>query len=1076
MVAKIIIINIAFVIVFGYLYSFVIKIFRKNDIRFKLSTGLIFGAISIFSMLFTFRADSGVIFDARSVILSLAGIMGGWISAIIAAVISIIYRVSIGGSGLFTGCLVIGMTSGMGILFEVFIEKFKWELKYFHVFIYGLFVHVFTLLLFLTLPKEILPIVLSEIWKPFLLAFPAVTVIIYFILNEQEKRVKDILLRDQSEKKYRSLFENMNEGFVLFELICDQVRNPLDFKCLDINPNFTKITGLVKEEVLGKTFREIFPSALDEPIDWIEKFGRVAIEQQDITTEEYSIVMGKWLIIHVFSIDSSRFAIIFSDITERKKSEIALRESETLFHAFFDNSLDAILLTIPDGRILAANPSACEMFGRDEKEIVKIGRSAVVDYSDPRLDILLERRKKNGSIRGELNLVRANGEKFPAELSSAIFYDSNGNIKTSMIIRDMTEIVNSRKNLEEQEAVLRYALEGANDGIWDYDVIKKRIYISSRGFEILGINHDKSFLDFDSWIGMVHPEDVDELKLNLTCNGSVNQSFDVEHRILTSQGNWKWVQNRGKVVSFSEKDIPLRITGTYTDISLRKSVELSLQKSEELYRTTLDSMMEGCQIIDFNWTYIYINDVAEIHNRRPKEELLGKKMTDVWPGIEKTDVYRYETLCMTERKTYSLENEFVFPNGKTGWYSLRIQPVPEGIFILSIDISDRKKNEKALLASEAKYRALVEQSLAGIYIFEKDKFLYVNNRFCEIFGYSSEELLNTMKPTDVVVVADRPKADDNINKRFSGEVDSVNYIAQGLRKDKKPLWIEIHGTHIILDDKDVITGTILDITQKKLAEEKLQSLNFDLEQKVRERTSQLEEANVELEAFAYSVSHDLRAPLRAIEGFSKILNNDFGTQLSVEGKRLCSVIQQNSQKMSHLINELLEFSKVNRYKIQLTDIDTRSLVNSIFIELTDENQRNNIDLIISDLSNCLADEVLIKQVWYNLISNAIKFTSKCAKPQISITSSRLNNFIEYSVKDNGAGFNPKYSHKIFGVFQRLHSEKEFEGTGVGLALVERIIKRHGGKVGAKGNIDQGAEFTFSLPDISDHNYDSMLFS
>ena len=236
----------------------------------------------------------------------------------------------------------------------------------------------------------------------------------------------------------------------------------------------------------------------------------------------------------------------------------------------------------------------------------------------------------------------------------------------------------------------------------------------------------------------------------------------------------------------------------------------------------------------------------------------------------------------------------------------------------------------------------------------------------------------------------------------------------------------------------------------------------ELEQRVREHTAQLEESNKELEAFSYSVSHDLRAPLRAIDGFTRILADDYAPHLDTEGKRLCSIIHENTGKMGRLIDDLLAFSRLGRTEMNLSGVDMGTMANSVFYELTTPESRARIDFQIGTVPAAVADSALMRQVWMNLLSNAIKFSSRRERAVIEVSAQQDQGESVYAVRDNGAGFDMQYVGKLFAVFQRLHSTKDFEGTGVGLALVQRIIRRHGGRVWAKSDPDKGAIFYFAL--------------
>jgi signal transduction histidine kinase len=236
----------------------------------------------------------------------------------------------------------------------------------------------------------------------------------------------------------------------------------------------------------------------------------------------------------------------------------------------------------------------------------------------------------------------------------------------------------------------------------------------------------------------------------------------------------------------------------------------------------------------------------------------------------------------------------------------------------------------------------------------------------------------------------------------------------------------------------------------------------ELEQRVADRTAQLEAANKELEAFSYSVSHDLRAPLRSILGYSDILREDNFDQLNESGKQLLNTVQQNARKMNTLIEDLLQFSKLGKKPLEKTQVNNQKLVKHTLEEM-DPVLTAKASISVSEIYPVEADIALLKQVWINLIGNALKYSSKKENPVIEIGSYKSGNEITFVVKDNGAGFDTRYADRLFGAFQRLHKYAEFPGTGVGLALVQRIINRHGGKVWAEGKVNEGAAFYFTLP-------------
>jgi light-regulated signal transduction histidine kinase (bacteriophytochrome) len=255
-----------------------------------------------------------------------------------------------------------------------------------------------------------------------------------------------------------------------------------------------------------------------------------------------------------------------------------------------------------------------------------------------------------------------------------------------------------------------------------------------------------------------------------------------------------------------------------------------------------------------------------------------------------------------------------------------------------------------------------------------------------------------------------------------------------------------------------------DITERKKAEAEILQLNAALEERVNIRTEQLLAANKEMEAFTYSVSHDLRAPLRIIDGYTQILLEEYVANIDEEGQRIMNVVRDNARKMGHLIDDLLNLSRVGKVELRKVTVHMNALVADVVDQLRMSGVNVPEHLVVHDLGAATCDENLVKQVWMNLLSNAVKYSSKRTVPEIEIGIDRRSAPRTFFIKDNGAGFDMAYYDKLFGVFQRLHKQEEFSGTGVGLAIIQRIVKRHQGSVWAEGKPGEGATFFFSLPE------------
>jgi signal transduction histidine kinase len=290
-------------------------------------------------------------------------------------------------------------------------------------------------------------------------------------------------------------------------------------------------------------------------------------------------------------------------------------------------------------------------------------------------------------------------------------------------------------------------------------------------------------------------------------------------------------------------------------------------------------------------------------------------------------------------------------------------------------------------------------------------------------------------------------------------------VFQNEEKEKRAAELIVANTELAFQnkEKEKRAGELTAANHElKTAQEDIRKMNEALEQTVFDRTSQLVAANKELESFSYSISHDLRAPLRAVNGFTKILKEELAGQLDGEANRIMNIIMASTKKMGQLIDDLLAFSRLGRKELSKMNIQMQDMVTNLCDEIKEESGQPELRFKINELKPVMGDTMAIKQVWINLISNAVKYSGNNEKAVIEIGSEEKETEIMYYIKDNGAGFDMRFAQKLFGVFQRLHSDEEFEGTGVGLAIVHRIISKHGGRVWADGKINEGANFYFTL--------------
>jgi signal transduction histidine kinase len=439
-----------------------------------------------------------------------------------------------------------------------------------------------------------------------------------------------------------------------------------------------------------------------------------------------------------------------------------------------------------------------------------------------------------------------------------------------------------------------------------------------------------------------------------------------------------------------------------------------------------------------------------------REGAMGKIIWDVHPGLSETVFGNKFKEAMETQVAMEFEN--YYPPYDI-WVNMKIYPANNGLTLYYEDITKRKVAEENLIKSEKIYKTIAS-SIPGsmICLLDKDyKYLLIEGDIVEKLGYSKDKMLGN-KAEDILLPEIFEMIKDEFKRTFNGEI---------ITRENSRLGYDTISKFIPLKDEDdsvyAMMTVTLDVTTLKNALRDISELNKGLEEKIVRRTRQLKKSNEELEAFSYSVSHDLRAPLRAIIGFTSILEEDYSSKLDDEARRITGVIKSNTLKMGHLVDDLLTFSRMSRHDIIKGSVDTNKIVHEI-IESTDINKSSKIEWTVPQLSFSRADLNTIRQVWVNLISNAVKYSGNEAAPQIEIGCYKQDGQLVFFVKDNGVGFDEKYKDKLFKVFQRLHGTEEFEGTGIGLAIVQKIIFKHGGNVWASSAVNEGATFFFSLPD------------
>ena len=554
----------------------------------------------------------------------------------------------------------------------------------------------------------------------------------------------------------------------------------------------------------------------------------------------------------------------------------------------------------------------------------------------------------------------------------------------------------------------------------------------------------------------------------LTADGEVQ---DYELELKTKAGKLKYASINARLI-FDANGKPDHIDGALRDITERKLAEEALHQSEERLQDIIFSMGEWIWELDENGVYTYSSQKGFDYFGPIRENVIGKTPFDfMLPDEAKRMAGIFMEIIKNKAPIKDLENWNITASGDiiclltNGVPILDEQGNLKGYRGVDKDITERKRAEDILKKSESSLIEAQKTAKMGNWelSFIDNSAKWSENCFI-LYGYEPftfeptfEHFKERVHPEDWHII------DESIKGIVKGETpadsESRIILPDGTIRCLKNIIVPV-----FVDDKLVgIKGINVDITERKQADQEIQKLNEELEQRVTERTTQLLAANIELEKFSYTASHDLRTPLRALNGYASILLEDYADSIDVDGVRMLHVIQDNANKMSFLIDDLLAYSRLGHKEMNISEINMFEMAESVYNELINKPGNENIDFRLQKIPDAYGDPSLIRQVLINLIGNAIKYTSKIHDRIIEITHRKEGNESIFSITDNGAGFDMAQYPKMFGVFQRLHTSKEFEGNGIGLAIVQRIIESHRGRVWAEGEINRGATFYFSLP-------------
>lgn len=811
--------------------------------------------------------------------------------------------------------------------------------------------------------------------------------------------------------------------------------------------------------------------------------------------------------------------VILRDITGRRRNE----EATAMLAAIVDSSDDAIISKDLNSIVTSWNAGAEKLFGYAAGEIV--GRSITLiippDRRHEEAEIQSQIRRGEHVEHFETMRLTRDGKMISVSVSVSPIRNKEGRIMgASKVARDITKRQQAEAALRRSESRFAKAFQ-SNPAAMCITSIQDGRFIEVNEHYCQLFDYTREEL-----IGRTSVElalwDVPETRTSVM-ERLQTQGFVRDHEAQFRCRNRGLVDAliSMELIDFPGENDPV-VVSMFADITERKHAEAALRASEEWLRLITNLVPHGIFAKNAAGRYIFANPALAETRGLPLEEILGKDDFDLGPDRAQAEAYRADDRAVLESGVtkYIAEELHTDLSGRARVLQTIKMPftVPEtgerAVFGAWVDITGRKRAEeevqrlnaeleqrvaertaqfetanRELNQSRAELKSLFE-SLPGLYLVLTPDF--------KIVAVSDAYLTATMTTREGIVgrglfevFPDNPDDPDahgvsNLRASFNrvlenGAADTMAIQKYDVRRPdgvfEERYWSPINSPVVGADRKiQYIIHRVEEVTEfvrsKSLTTsrddelsarmEQMEAEIFTSSQRVQAVNVQLEAANKELESFSYSVSHDLRAPLRAMDGFSRAVLEDYGPQLPPDGLRYLQVIRTSAQRMGNLIDDLLSFSRLSRATMCKRTIDVRRLVQDALEELQSQREGRQIDLRIGDLPACEGDPTLLKQVWINLLSNAIKYTQKRESAVIEIGCKADGQTNVYLVRDNGTGFDMRYAHKLFGVFQRLHRAEDYDGTGVGLAIVQRIIHRHGGRVWAEAAVDQGATFYFTL--------------